>query len=400
MTRLHRRALLALAPAALALGACGGEDDAEEFQTPTPEPEPTVEPTPTQDTIGSPVPSYDNAAKWTGRTLTFAGWGGDYQTAQEAAFLTPFAEDTGAGVSIKQADPDLDRLRRQVDEGSVTWDLMTLPAEDVLRLSQEGYLEPIDYNVVERTALLEEVILQYGVGADFFSTVIAHAPDVAAPGGWVDFWTVPAVQEEGDVALPPEAARALRRSPVGTLEFALLADGVALDRLYPIDLVRAFRSLDQIRDNVLVWYEDGKQPIELIIGGQVSMASAWNVRPWQLGVEADIGLVWDGGMLSADMWVVPKGAPNADLAMDFINYATRAIPMANFSRIVPYGPVNPKAMELLREDRLGVLPTSPDNRARQFVQNWAWWADNEQDVHARFENWLLGTSETPPPEEE
>jgi len=390
--RPSRRSLLAALPLVV-VAACGGEDDGPAQPTETPTVEPTVapEPTSTQEPIGSPVASYEDPTRWGGRSLTFAGWGGEYQDAQEEALLSPFTLATGAGVQIKLAD--LDRLRLQVDNAEVSWDLLAIPAEDALTLSREGYLEAIDYSVVEKSAILPEVTLQYGVGAAFFSTVIAYQRADSAPSGWPAFWNVTPV--DGDALPESVQARALKRSPVGTLEFALLADGVPLSDLYPIDLKRAFASLDKIRGNVLVWYEDSKQPVELLIAEQIAMASAWNVRPWQLGVSSDIGVQWNGGMLSADVWVIPKGAPNADVAMDFINFATRSVPAANFSRLVPYGPVNPDALLLLRPDRLPELPTSPTNLGRQFVQNWLWWADNIEDVTLRFEDWLLMPEETP-----
>ena len=394
--RLSRRALLGAMPIAV-VAACGGDDDkpAQPTETPTLEPTPEPESTATQEPIGSPVASYDDPTKWAGRNLTFAGWGGEYQDAQEEALLAPFTAATGAGIQIKVGE--LDRLRLQVDEQQVSWDLLTLPAEEVLVLGRQGYLEPIDYSIVEKSVVQPEVTLQYGVGAAYFSTVIAYQRADSAPSGWPAFWNVTPLD---DGAVPDTAqARALRRSPVGTLEFALLADGVPLTDLYPIDLERALASLDRIRGNVLVWYEDSKQPVELLIADQVSMASAWNVRPWQLGVADDIRVQWNGGMLSADVWVVPKGAPNADVAMDLINYATRSVPAANFSRLVPYGPVNPGALSLLRPERLADLPTAPANLERQFVQNWAWWADNVEAVTLRFEDWLLGSEETPAADE-
>jgi putative spermidine/putrescine transport system substrate-binding protein len=46
--------------------------------------------------------------------------------------------------------------------------------------------------------------------------------------------------------------RSLRNHPVDNLEFALLADGAAMDKLYPIDMDRAFRKLDEIRQHVAV----------------------------------------------------------------------------------------------------------------------------------------------------
>jgi putative spermidine/putrescine transport system substrate-binding protein len=372
-------------------GCVSGDDDptkAPETPTPTAPPEPT--PAPTQEPITTPVAGYTSPDKWAGRTLVFAGRGGDYQSAQEDALLDPFALATGADIQIKIADTD--RMREQVDQDSVSWDVLTLPMEDVLSLVREGYLEPIDYTIVDKTSLIPEIALQYGVGAAFFSTVIIYPPNSSnVPQSWEDFWDVPPIAEGEEP--DPLSLRALRHTPVGNLEFALLADGVGTAELYPLDIERAFASLDRIRDHVAVWYEDGKQPVELVIAGQVGMASAWNVRPWQLGLENEVRMQWYGGMLSAEAWVVPKGAPNRDVAMDFINYATRAIPQANFGRLVPFGLVNPDAFPLLAKERAEMLPSSPINRSVQFVQNWNWWADNLEALTQRFDDWLLTSPE-------
>ncbi|MCC6790195.1 MAG: extracellular solute-binding protein [Thermomicrobiales bacterium] len=398
---LTRRRLLELiggAGSAAMLAGCGGDDNGEPPATPTvtPPPEPTVRPT--QEPITTPVAGYTTPAKWAGRTLVFAGRGGEYQVAQEEALFDPFALATGADIQIKIAD--VDRMREQVDQDSVSWDVLTYPMEDVLSLSRDGYLEPINYTVVDKTPLIPEIALQYGVGAAFFSTVIIYPPNSSnVPQSWVDFWDVPPFVEGED--RDPLTMRALRHTPVGTLEFALLADGVGTAELYPLDVERAFASLDRIRDHIAVWYEDGKQPVELVIAGQVGMASAWNVRPWQLGVENEVRMQWYGGMLSAEAWVVPKGAPNRDVAMDFINYATRAVPQANFGRLVPFGLVNPDAFSLLIKERADMLPSSPVNRSVQFVQNWNWWADNLEALTQRFNDWLLSSpDESSTPESE
>jgi putative spermidine/putrescine transport system substrate-binding protein len=380
---------------ALIAAACGGDDDPEPAVPALPATN-TPQPVPTQPPIGSPVAGYGDPERWVGRNLNIAAWGGDIEVAQATAYFDPFEDATGVDVQVQTAD--LERLVAQIDSEEVSWDVMTLPAEDALALARSGYLEAIDFTIVDKTALVPEVVLQYSVGAAFFSTVIVHrADDPNPPANWTDFWTVPP-RDSDDDEIAPQDLRALRRSPVGTLEFALLADGVAMDKLYPLDIERAFANLDRIRDNVISWYEDGKQPIELLLAEQVGIASAWNVRAWQLGVTTEIGTQWQGGMLSADMWVVPRGAPNRDIAMDFINFATRAIPSANFARLVPYGPVNRESAQFLDEDRLSEIPTSPANLPRQFIQNWAWWADNGVAITERFEDWLLTEPEgTPDP---
>src|SRR5678815_1824073 len=51
----------------------------------------------------------------------------------------------------------------------------------------------------------------------------------------------------------------MQNRPVDNLEFALLADGVAPDRLYPIAVDRAYRKLDQIKQHVAAWWKTGAQ---------------------------------------------------------------------------------------------------------------------------------------------
>ncbi len=367
------------------LAGCGGDGN-DAAETPTASPTLTPAPTATQDVIQTPVAGYSDPARWQGRTLTFAARGGDYQEAQQTYFVDPFAAATGVSVQVKTADTE--RFKDQVERGEVTWDVLTFPAEEAISYARAGYLEAIDYSVVDATSLYTEAALQHGVAADFFSTVMIYPKSAdPIPQTWADFWEVqpPAPGQDVD----PAHARALRHSPIGNLEFALIADGVELDKLYPLDVDRAFAKLEQIRSNVSVWYEDGKLPVEMIVQGQAAMASAWNVRITQLGVDDDVRLEWYGGMVSADVWVIPKGAPNRDVAMDFINFATRAIPTANFARVQPYGPPNKDAFRYLRPDRATELPSSPVNWSVQFVQNWNWWADNLDAVGDRFNAWLI-----------
>ncbi len=379
--RLSRRAALrAIAGGALVAGVAGCGDDGEEGEraaTAVAGP-PLAAATPTQEPIASPVPGYPDPQKWAGRTLTVASWGGAYQEAQTEAIFEPFALGTGAEVVAKRLDPG--RLRQQVETAAVTWDVVDLPMEEVLPLSHGDYLTPIDYQRVDRTVLFEEICLQHGVGAAFFSTVLAYpanAPRI--PEGWTDFWDVAGFGK----------GRALARSPIGTLEFALLADGVPMADLYPLDVPRAFAKLDEIRPHVVEWYQNNRQPVALVVNGDAALASAWNVRVAEADGQAPVGVQWQGGMMSAEAWVIPRGAENEDVAMDFVNFATRAVPTANFSRLVPFGPVNKDAFALLRPDRLALLPSAEPQRSVQFPQNWNYWADHREELTRTFEEWLL-----------
>jgi putative spermidine/putrescine transport system substrate-binding protein len=400
--RWTRRSLLGAAGIAAAgtVSACSPfqDDDEPPFATETPEPTPTpeVSPTPTQDVIASPVPGYGDPLRWNGRVLTVAAWGGDYQDAQREAFFEPFAAATGATIQEKVAD--IDELQSQVDSETVLWDVMTMPMEQMFRLARDGYLTPLNYDIIDTTALYADIVFEHGVGAAYFSTVLMYPGEsTAAPTSWVDFWNTGPPEEPAEGEEPSLLhLRSLRRSPIGTLEFALLGDEAPVEDLYPLDLDRAFASLDRIRDQVIVWWQESKEPIELISAAQVGMASAYSPRLDQLDLGSEIRVLWYQGMLSADAWVIPLGAENADLAMDFISYATRAIPAANFSRLVPYGPVNAEAFDYLRRDRADILPSSPTNKAVQFVEDWDYWSRNLDEVTLRFEEWLLAAPEGTP----
>lgn len=394
---LSRRSVLSVGALGLAAGLTGcslddSQSPSEPTNTPEPSPTPELTPTPTQPPVASPVPAYTDLTRWKGRTLNIAAWGGDYQNAQNEAFFKPFSAATGASIEEKVAD--IGGLRDQVESEDVIWDVLTVPMEQMVRLARDNVIEPMNYDVVDRTPLYPDIALEYGVGVAYFSATMIYPFDSSnIPQDWTNFWDVPPIDEGNDIAFAD--LRCLRRYPIGTLEFALLAEGVPVEELYPIDIDRAFASLDKIRDNVLVWWQESKEPAELIAAGAVAIASSWNVRVPQLDLTDTVRINWYQGMLSADAWIVPRGAPNQDVAFDFINYATRAIPQANFALLVPYGPVNVDSFPLIRNDRLAILPSAPGNKPLQFVENWSYWAEYEDRLTTEFEAWLLSPGGTP-----
>ena len=81
-------------------------------------------------------------------------------------------------------------------------------------------------------------------------------------------------------------------SAPGVLEIALLADGVAPDKLYPLDLDRAFRKLDTIKSEI-VWWSGGAQSQQLLASGEASVGQFWNGRVFAVQKEQEgIGISW------------------------------------------------------------------------------------------------------------
>ncbi len=161
-------------------------------------------------------------------TVTFASWGGAYQKAQREALLTPAEELLNVKV-LEDTLTGLAEVRAQVRAGAVTWDIVDLEIDACVRAAQEGLLEPIDYDIVSNHGFEEAAFAEHWIGVIYFSTVLAYSTEAYGdnpPQSWADFW---------DVERFP-GARSMQKDPSANVEIALLADGVPLDQVYPIDL--------------------------------------------------------------------------------------------------------------------------------------------------------------------
>src|SRR5437868_3754900 len=157
----------------------------------------------------------------------------------------------------------------------------------------------------------------HGVASNIQGTNLCYRADKFRDGGpksWVDFWDVK--------KFPGSRGLCINDSP-RTLIFALLADGVPADRLYPLDIERAFKKLNEIKPHIKVWWREGNQSQQLIRDGEVDMMSIWNGRATELKLAGvPVELVWNGAVRSTSTWCVLKGAPNRKLAWEFIQFAT------------------------------------------------------------------------------
>jgi hypothetical protein len=184
-------------------------------------------------------------------------------------------------------------------------------------------------------------------------TCYAHKFPQGGPKSRADFWDV-------EISVRALCVNDAPRSMI----FALLADGVPREELYPLDTERAFKMLDRIKPHIKVWWREGNQSQQLIRDGEVDLMSIWNARACELkerGVPVE--LVWNGAVRSTSTWCVLKGAPNRKLAWEFINFASQAKPQAEFNTRLYYGPIHPGAYELIPRHIAIQLPTYPDNLA-------------------------------------
>ncbi|MBI3457864.1 MAG: ABC transporter substrate-binding protein [Candidatus Rokubacteria bacterium] len=311
-------------------------------------------------------------------------YGGSGGKAMRTAFFDPAEKEIG----IKVQDfsrTDMAKIKAMVQSGKIEWDVANVNTLEVYRGAREGLWESIDYSVIDRTVTGPAPALEHGVPFIGFSIGLGYStkkyPTPAeAPKSWADFW---------DVKRFP-GGRTLENRVRYQLEFALLADGVPPDKLYPLDVDRAFRKLDQIKPHITAWAKPPVQPIELIASGEVVMAAVFNnevAEAQKRGVP--IALQWNQSLYLTNAWSVLKGTPHKKDAMLLIKAMTKPEHEARMAELTYFGPMNPAALPLIKPEVRQHLPTEPENLKKGIPLDNEWWGTNEAKLIERWNAWLL-----------
>ncbi|WP_136476715.1 ABC transporter substrate-binding protein [Pseudomonas sp. DG56-2] len=313
-------------------------------------------------------------------SLNFVSWGGSTQDAQKQAWAEPFSDASKVRV-VQDGPTDYGKLKAMVESGNVQWDVVDVEADFALRAAAEGLLEPLDFNTIKRDRIDPRFVSDHGVGSFFFSFVLGYNEGKLGANKPLDWSAL------FDTSTYP-GKRALYKWPSpGVLELALLADGVAADKLYPLDLDRAFKKLDTIKKDI-VWWGGGAQSQQLLASGEVSMGQFWNGRVYALQQDgAPVGVSWKQNLVMADFLVVPKGAKNKEAAMKFLAEASSAKGQAEFANLTAYAPVNLDSIGLLKPELASNLPTA--YAQDQVTLDFAYWAKNGPAIATRWNEWLV-----------
>ncbi|MGK7868910.1 extracellular solute-binding protein [Falsiroseomonas sp. E2-1-a20] len=323
------------------------------------------------------------------RDLTVVSWGGAFQDAQRDVFFRPWMTARDERILEETWAGGIDDLRRRIQPGPNTWDLVQVESEELLIGCEEGLFEPMDWDAIGgREAYRPEAVSACGVGAIQYSFILAwDRPRVAtSPRGWADLF---------DTARIP-GRRALRRGPKTTLEIALLADGVPRNRVYAElaterGLAQAFRRLESIRAD-LAWWERGSEPTQWLAAGEVALTAAYNGRIALANAQdgRDFGIAWQQNLTTLDSWVIMRGSPNRARALAFLRFAGQPQVQAGLPPRIPYGMTAQGVEALLPGPLLARLPTAPPHLEDSLRIDDRFWVDNLDRLNRRFEAFLAG----------
>jgi putative spermidine/putrescine transport system substrate-binding protein len=319
------------------------------------------------------------------QALTVISFGGASGEAMEKAYYGPFSEQTGIRVTPGDYNGELSRIRAMVETGNVSWDVVEMESPELVRGCFEGLFEPIDWQRLGLgNELIDAAFDECGVGTFVWSTVLAYDADALdnPPTSWADFW---------DVEQFP-GTRGLRRGAKYTLEFALMADGVAADEVYDVlrtddGIERAFAKLDELKPHIQ-WWEAGAQPPQWLVAGDVVMTSSYNGRIAAAQEEgSNLEIVWNESIYDLDYWAIVAGSDYIDEAYAFIEFASQPENQAAYSSEIPYGPVHPAAIEQLDEDQARRMPTHDENMEGALAIDTGFWVDHGEELEQRFSAW-------------
>lgn len=322
------------------------------------------------------------AADLKGKTVVFASWGGAYQDAERICYCDPFAAATGARV-VQDGPMDISKFRAMAEGGAPDWDVADVTIDFLYAGSADNLFEPIDTGVVGTDRIAPRFVHPNGVGCIVWSYNLGYNtktyPAGKEPHTWADLF---------DLQRFP-GKRTLADNVVATLEVALLADGVAPNKLYPLNVDRAFRKLDAIRGDTVFWTTNS-QSQQLFIDGEVGLGVILNGRAFDAAKKgAPIAVSWEQNIQSVDYLAIPRGSRNRAAAMRLIDTMTLAENQAKLANLIAYAPTNPAAFGSIDKAVEPWLSTAPANVEKGFVINAAYWRDNQKALTERWDAWKL-----------
>ena len=290
--------------------------------------------------------------------------------------LAPWQTKSGDKVT-SVAGTDNAKLRAMVEVNRVVWDVYN--GDNTWGTDNDSkWLTPLDYGVIPKDQILPGFASAYRVANMIYSIQLAYNTDKVktAPTSWADFF---------DLTKFPGKRAVMDYSAGGIFEIALLADGVAPDKLYPLDLDRAIKKLNTIKSSLVFW-QSGAQSEDLVGSGEVAMVMTYNARAYDVKKvqKKPVDYIFSGQILAAAYLTIPKGSKHVSEAMKLIAFAVSKDVNGSLSASLPLGPSNKDAVP--DASMKAELPSSHFDKPHAVFDD-KWIAENSQMLETRYQAW-------------
>jgi putative spermidine/putrescine transport system substrate-binding protein len=402
--------MVAFTAFALTVAACGDDDDDAGTATPTPTeaveatdaPSPTEAVTPTEPagttaesaatTPGTEAPAAGNDfpdeifGDLDGEVVWYDTTGGTTTEYRENTIFANFTEATGVTTRGDFQAGQTKFFATYEAGADVPWSMIEFGSKaEFNRAVEQGLVMPLDTDIVPVDRMQDGAYTEYGIEVLRYGWNVVYNTDV-----YPDPATAPStVADLFDTEKFP-GKRCLFQWPGGTLEFALMADGVAPDDLYPLDVDRGFAKLDTVKDDT-VWWLTGDESIRYLVDGECDLGMSWSSRVYN-AVTKDghpLAMTWNDSMVSYVYYGVPVGAPNPEAGMALISWWIRDLEgQREFVDLAPL----PTPIKALDEegypDDLSPWLASGDNVEDSVKEGVEFWQENLDPILERFNTWV------------
>lgn len=229
---------------------------------------------------------------------------------------TPFEEKCGCELVVETGNSveRLAKLEARKDDPEI--DMAVMSHFDALAASRKGITAPIDVSRIPNHAKLYDFAKDpiggnRAVGYTFYATSVVYRSDKVNVASWNDLFSKDLA---GRAAFPNISTT---QGPI-----SLYMVGKAIGNDTP-DLKAPIAKVGENRDSLVTFYERSSQLIQLLQQDEIWAAPvgrfAWS-RIAKLGMPIKWATPKEGQTGGMNVMIMTKGAKNADLAYDFMNY--------------------------------------------------------------------------------
>ncbi len=321
-----------------------------------------------------------DTSKWpeiTSKEVVLAGFGGLTYDVRRKVEFDPFTEASGA--KVIDAPWDYGKFVAMLESPRPEWDMIDFDGFSMIGLLDSGSklakLEPW----VRRCDMVDAAYRDYAGGSYAYSVVMGWSTKAGAPATWADFF---------DTAKFPGKRAFPKSIYAGTLELALLADGVPKEEIQPIDFERAFKKLDTIKSDLL-FYDSYAQGQQFITQGSAALIATANSRAEQLKQQGDFEYTFRDAILYPwGAFPMPANLQHKDAANALIDWMSSPEMQTEVAKQLLLGPIVSSAFESLSEEELTKTPNSPANREQAYTIETERAAKQDADYAERYANWV------------
>ena len=313
--------------------------------------------------------------------------GGAFDDIKRKTVYDPFTQATG--IEIVPVPATMGKMLAMFKAGQADLDCIDTGNDALLQLQDAGALMPIDYSSFKYTDVADiepSLKLSYQLGSFVYAFVMAYNtkdfPAGHEPKSWVDFWDAK--------AFPGPRTMAGMESGAPNLEIALIADGVPKDKVYPIDLNRAFKSMSRVKPSISKFWDTGALSAQMMADREAVLGILWSTRV-QAAIDggAPLGIQWNQNQILVQSYGIPKTSRNAEAAVRFIDYSVSPEVQTRWLNAYKGIPVNKKSYPATSKFLIDPETNTPWTVSKGFMNDIAWWSQNRAKVSALWSNWVI-----------